>query len=93
MFKYGVFTCPYFATFGLNTERYEVSLRTLSECGKIRTRKNSVFGLCSCSDFQKFKRIVGQVLRKLTVLKAHKNPQIQVIFVKTILKRTVSKRY
>ena len=28
----------------MNTERYEESLRIQSECGKIRTRKNSVFG-------------------------------------------------
>ena len=42
--KYGVFSCPYFPAFELNTERYFVSLRIQSECGKIRTRKNSVFG-------------------------------------------------
>ena len=42
--KYGVFCGPYFPAFGLNTERYFVSLRIQSECGKIRTRKNSVFG-------------------------------------------------
>ena len=41
--KYGVFSSPYFPAFGLNTERYGVSLRIQSECGKIRTRKNSVF--------------------------------------------------
>ena len=29
---------PYFPTFGLNTERYFISLRIQSECGKIRTR-------------------------------------------------------
>ena len=29
---------PYFAAFGLNTERYFVSLRIQSECGKMRTR-------------------------------------------------------
>ena len=29
---------PYFPAFGLNTERYKVSLRIQSECGKIRTR-------------------------------------------------------
>ena len=29
---------PYFPAFGLNTERYRVSLRIQSECGKIRTR-------------------------------------------------------
>ena len=30
---------PYFPAFGLNTERYSVSLYIQSECGKIRTRK------------------------------------------------------
>ena len=29
---------PYFHAFGLNTERYELSLRIPSECEKIRTR-------------------------------------------------------
>ena len=29
---------PYFPAFGLNTERYEVSLFSQSKCGKIRTR-------------------------------------------------------
>ena len=48
--KYRAFSCPYFPTFGLNTERYGVSeryriaLRIQSEYGKIQTRKNSVFG-------------------------------------------------
>ena len=32
-----------FPAFGLNTEIYEVSLRIQSECGKIQTRKNSIF--------------------------------------------------
>ena len=40
--KYEVFSGPYFAALGLNTERY-VSLCIQSESGKIRTRKNSVF--------------------------------------------------
>ena len=31
------FSGPYFPAFGLNTERYSVSLRTQSECGKIWT--------------------------------------------------------
>ena len=44
MSKYRVFSDPYFHAFGLNMERYEVSLRIQFECGKIRTRKNSVFG-------------------------------------------------
>ena len=42
--KYGVIPGPYFPTFGLKTERYFVSLCIQSECGKIRTRNNSVFG-------------------------------------------------
>ena len=32
------FSGPYFPAFGLNTERYSVSLRIQFECGKIRTR-------------------------------------------------------
>ena len=47
----GVFFGPYFSAFGLNTERYEVSLRIPSECGKIRTTKNFVFGHFSHSDY------------------------------------------
>ena len=33
------FSSPYLPAFGLNTERYGVSIRTQSECGKIWTRK------------------------------------------------------
>ena len=40
---YGVISGPYFPAFGQNTKRYEVSLRIQSECGKIRTKNNSVF--------------------------------------------------
>ena len=47
--KYGVYPGPYFPAFGLNTEKYFVSFRIQSECGKIRTRKNSVFGQLSRS--------------------------------------------
>ena len=39
------------SAFGLNPERYFVSLRIHSECGKIQTRKNSVFGHISHSAF------------------------------------------
>ena len=42
--KRGVFSGPYFPAFGPNTEGYGVSLCIQSECGKIRTGKNSVFG-------------------------------------------------
>ena len=37
--KYGVFSGPYFAAFGLNTDIYSVNFRIQSECGKIWTRK------------------------------------------------------
>ena len=33
------FSGPYFSAFGVNTEKYGVSLRIQSECGKTRTRK------------------------------------------------------
>ena len=33
------FSGPYFPAFGLNTERYSLSLRIQSKCGKIRTTK------------------------------------------------------
>ena len=32
-----IFSSPFFLAFGLTTERYGVSLRIQSECGKIRT--------------------------------------------------------
>ena len=51
--KYGDFSASYLPTFGLNTGRYEVSLRIQSECGKTRTRKNSVFGHFSRSDLER----------------------------------------
>ena len=34
------FSGPYFPAFGLNTERYSVSLCIQSKCGKMRTGKN-----------------------------------------------------
>ena len=48
--KYGVISGPYFSVFGLNTERYSVSLRIQSGYRKIRTRNNSVFGHFSRCD-------------------------------------------
>ena len=36
--RIGSYSGSYFPTFGLNTERYGVSLRIQSECEKIRTR-------------------------------------------------------
>ena len=47
--KYGVISGPYLPAFGLSTERYFGFLGIQSECGEIRTRNNSVFGLFSRS--------------------------------------------
>ena len=57
--KSGVFSGPYVPAFILNTERYKVSLRIQSECGEIRTRKNSVFGHFSRSGFSSFSFIMS----------------------------------
>ena len=50
MSKYGVFAGPYFPAFGLNTERYGVSLRIQSKCGKMRTgitpNTDTFYALC-----------------------------------------------
>ena len=37
--RFRSFSGPYFPAFGLNTERYSVSLFIQYECGKMRTRK------------------------------------------------------
>ena len=60
MLKYGIFSGPYFPAFGLNTERYSVSLSIQFECGEIQTRETSVFGHFSCSVTKqcKFGRLV-----------------------------------
>ena len=47
--KYGDFSGPYFAVFGLNMEIYRVNLRIHSKYRKVQTRKNYVFGQFSCS--------------------------------------------
>ena len=63
--KYGVFSDPYFPAFGLNTERCFVFLRIQSECGKIRTRKNSVFGHISHSIWVFWKPLLRKLCRSL----------------------------
>ena len=50
MSQYGVISDPYFPVFGLNTKIFSANLRIQSEYRKIRTRKNSVFGLFSRSE-------------------------------------------
>ena len=59
--KYGVFSGPYFPAFGLNTERYRVSLCIEPECGKIWTRRNCVFGHFLHSGLYRFIRRVAHI--------------------------------
>ena len=61
------FSGPYFPTFGLNRERYEVSLCIQSECGKIRTRKHSVFGHLSHNGYFYYlrKRFPSQMFERI----------------------------
>ena len=63
VFKYRVFSGPYFPVFGLNTEIYGVNLRIQSKYRKMRTRKNSVFRHFSCSE----QRSLLSSLQKLTL--------------------------
>ena len=91
MSKYGVISGPYFTAFGLNEKRYEVSLRIQSECGKIRTRNNSVFGHLSLSaNFREISSLIGTPTNKLakfllpflTSLTENKPSQINSILLK-----------
>ena len=65
------FTGPYFSAFGLNTERYGVSIRIQSECGKIRTRKTpntETFHTLQMKDY--FQNFVREVFCKKLFLKS-----------------------
>ena len=59
MSKYGVFAGPYFPAFEHKTERYRVSLRIQSKCGKIGTRRNFLFGYFLPGVFRIFPYSVG----------------------------------
>ena len=70
------FSGPYFLAFGLNTERYSVSLHIQSECGKIRTRKipntDTFHAVCDDScNMKRYLRVTGNIfypdLRYLTL--------------------------
>ena len=78
------FSVSYFPAFGLNTEKYGVFLRTQSECWKIRTRRNSIFGhfsrsvyadfitkwdLCSWNVLQRRESFINQVVRLFYITK------------------------
>ena len=55
---------PNFAAFGLNTERYGVSLSIRTECGKMRTRITSNTDKFSRSVMLKFLKLLWQIILK-----------------------------
>ena len=67
MVKYGVLSGPYFPAFGLNTEKYVVSLCIQSECWKIQTRRNPVSGQFSRSSVIKQLDLGGKIDRNSAV--------------------------
>ena len=67
--KYGVISGPYFPTFGMNMERYFVSLRIQSKFGKTRTRNNSV----GCQECISDKGVYANSLLKDAFVNSHFN--------------------
>ena len=65
--KYGVFSNPYFLVFVMNV----VNLRIQSECGKIRTRKTSVFVHFSHNVSSRFNCLNNVFLRPVTIMLNH----------------------
>ena len=66
------FSGPYFPTFEMITERHFVSLRILSECGKIRSRKtpntDTFYALyISGSESRKLHKALNGVFNKFPV--------------------------
>ena len=70
--KYGVFSGPYFLVFGLNMEIYFINLRIQSECRKIRTRKNAVFGHFLRSESNEQLNIIKQIEINIQSDKLHR---------------------
>ena len=83
---------PYFSAFGLNMERYGVSLRIQSECGEIRTRitpNTDTFDAVSKHELVKFTEEVTQtcsikeVLLKISISFPSKETPAQEISTET----------
>ena len=76
----------YFPAFGLNTERYFISLCIQSEYGKIRTRENCIFGhfsrsSCSSDCSEKFSLNVNKELIRLNInLLKDSEPFVELLF-------------
>ena len=69
MSKYGVISGPYVPAFGMNMERYFVSLRIQSKFGKTRTRNNSV----GCQECISDKGVYANSLLKDAFVNSHFN--------------------
>ena len=65
MSKYGVLSGPYFPVFGLNAERYEVSLRIQSECRKIRIKKSPYLDTFHAVNLRESKLVISHNKRLL----------------------------
>ena len=68
---------PHFPAFGLNTERYGVSLRIQSKCGKNKDQNNSEYrlfvrsGSCWQSIAKLYKEMIDEII--LLILKVQRN--------------------
>ena len=71
------FSGSYFFAFGLNTERYFVSLRILSEYGKIRTRKSPNINTFHAEEIIHIQSKYGKICDKV-----FKNGKKNIFFVK-----------
>ena len=86
------FSGPYFPAFGLNTERYGVSLRIQSECRKKRTRKSLntdnfyavIVQQCTC-DRQSLFRTRSDIYGRAFIAKIVNSFQRLTIFTKKVL--------
>ena len=67
--RFRSFSGPYFPAFGLNTERYSVSLFIQYECGKMRTRKTpnteTFYEVTVCANMYSFYPYYSYILQFL----------------------------
>ena len=69
------FSSPYFPAFGLNTERYKISLHTESKCGKIRTRKTPNTDTFHAVDYNNVRSFCNRFVRRIVkIISADKTP-------------------
>ena len=83
---FGVFLVRIFPAFGLNTERYSLSLRIQCKCEKIRTRKNWIripFAQCKPTDSsQCLQDLLCHIIIVKRTYPGSKKPRLKNIFPK-----------